>query len=224
MRTRTLIKVATASIQKNRMRAALTMLGIIIGVAAVIVMVAVGYGARNRIREQINNLGTNMIVITPGASQQAGVSQGAQAFPTLSLKDVDKIRSESQYVAAISPVIASRTVVIGSAGNWRTTINGVDTDYQTIRDWQTASGDFFSADDVSASHGGTVGELDENAIFYMQSRGLDRPSAVRVIVEGFFEPLIGELDDGPLEELLRAKVARKLARAREDIEAYATSR
>jgi len=115
MRTRTLIKVATASIQKNRMRAALTMLGIIIGVAAVIVMVAVGYGARNRIREQINNLGTNMIVITPGASQQGGVSQGAQAFPNLSLKDVDKIRSESQYVAAISPVIASRTVVIGAA-------------------------------------------------------------------------------------------------------------
>jgi putative ABC transport system permease protein len=151
MRTRTLIKVATASIQKNRMRAALTMLGIIIGVAAVIVMVAVGYGARNRIREQINNLGTNMIVITPGASQQAGVSQGAQAFPNLSLKDVDKIRSESQYVAAISPVIASRTAVIGPAGNWRTTINGVDTDYQTIRNWQTSSGDFFSADDVSAN-------------------------------------------------------------------------
>ena len=151
MRTTTLIKVATASIQKNRMRAALTMLGIIIGVAAVIVMVAVGYGARNRIREQINNLGTNMIVITPGASQQAGVSQGAQAFPNLSLKDVDKIRSESQYVAAISPVIVSRTAVIGPAGNWRTTINGVDTDYQTIRAWQTASGDFFSADDVSAN-------------------------------------------------------------------------
>jgi putative ABC transport system permease protein len=152
MRTGTLIKVATASIQKNRMRAALTMLGIIIGVAAVIVMVAVGYGARNRIREQINNLGTNMIVITPGASQQAGVSQGAQAFPNLSLKDVDKIRSESQYVAAISPVIVSRTAVIGPAGNWRTTINGVDSDYQTIRDWQPSSGDFFSADDVRSTH------------------------------------------------------------------------
>jgi Fe-S cluster assembly protein SufD len=81
-----------------------------------------------------------------------------------------------------------------------------------------------SADDVSASHGGSVGELDEDAIFYMQSRGLDRPTAVRVIVEGFFEPLIAELRDGPLEELVRAKVAGKLATAREDIEAYATSR
>jgi Fe-S cluster assembly protein SufD len=81
-----------------------------------------------------------------------------------------------------------------------------------------------SADDVSASHGGTVGELDENLIFYMQSRGLDRASAVRVIVEGFFEPLLAELRDEPLQELVRAKVARKLANARTDIEAYATSR
>jgi len=81
-----------------------------------------------------------------------------------------------------------------------------------------------SADDVSASHGGTVGELDEAAIFYMQSRGLDRPSAVRVIVEGFFEPLIAELADEPLEEIVREKIAGKLAAARHDIEAYATSR
>jgi Fe-S cluster assembly protein SufD len=81
-----------------------------------------------------------------------------------------------------------------------------------------------SADDVSASHGGTVGELDETAIFYMQTRGLDRPAAVRVIVEGFFEPLVAELQDEPLEELIRGKLAGKLAAAREDIEAYATSR
>jgi Fe-S cluster assembly protein SufD len=81
-----------------------------------------------------------------------------------------------------------------------------------------------SADDVSASHGGTVGELDEAAIFYMQSRGLDRPSAVRVLVEGFFEPVLAELGDEPLEQLIRTRLADKLASAREDIEAYATSR
>ncbi|HEX4562906.1 MAG TPA: SufD family Fe-S cluster assembly protein [Solirubrobacteraceae bacterium] len=81
-----------------------------------------------------------------------------------------------------------------------------------------------SADDVSASHGGTVGELDESAIFYMQTRGLDRASAVRVIVEGFFEPLIDELDDEPLAEAVRAKIADKLAAARADIETYATAR
>jgi Fe-S cluster assembly protein SufD len=81
-----------------------------------------------------------------------------------------------------------------------------------------------SADDVSASHGGTVGELDETAIFYMQTRGLDRPAAVRVIVEGFFEPLVAELQDEALEQLVRARVEQKLAAAREDIETYATSR
>jgi Fe-S cluster assembly protein SufD len=81
-----------------------------------------------------------------------------------------------------------------------------------------------SADDVSASHGGTVGELDEASIFYMQSRGLDRAAAVRVIVEGFFEPLIGELSDEPLEEMVRTKIAAKLARVKDDIEAYASAR
>jgi putative ABC transport system permease protein len=152
MRWKTLIRLATESILKNRMRALLTMLGIIIGVAAVIVMVAVGYGARSRIHEQINNLGTNMIVITPGASTSGGVSQGAQAFATLTLADVDKIRNEAQTVAAISPVIVSRSQVIAPGGNWRTMINGVDTDYQMIRDWQTDSGTFFEPDDVRAAH------------------------------------------------------------------------
>ena len=150
MKTTVLVKLATQSIMKNKMRAALTMLGIIIGVAAVIVMVAVGFGARSRIRAQINNLGTNMIVITPGAAQAGGVSQGAQAFPNLSLEDVEKIRREAQVVTAVTPVVVTRTQVIGDAGNWRTMINGVDTDYQVIRDWQTSSGDFFAPEDVAS--------------------------------------------------------------------------
>jgi putative ABC transport system permease protein len=151
MKSTILIRLATQSILKNKMRAMLTMLGIIIGVAAVIVMVAVGYGARSRIHEQINNLGTNMIVITPGASTSGGVSQGAQAFATLTLADADKIRNESQTVAAVSPVIVGRSQVIAPGGNWRTMINGVDTDYQTIRAWQTDSGAFFGPDDVLAA-------------------------------------------------------------------------
>jgi Fe-S cluster assembly protein SufD len=80
------------------------------------------------------------------------------------------------------------------------------------------------ADDVSASHGGTVGELDEALIFYMQSRGLTRPDAVRVIVEGFFEPLIVQLDDPGLEQALRDRIGAKLAAAAEDIERYAMAR
>jgi putative ABC transport system permease protein len=148
MKLMTLVKLALQAIRKNKMRATLTMLGIIIGVAAVIVMVAVGYGARSRIKQQINNLGTNMIVITPGASTQGGVSQGAQAFATLTVDDATKIRAEAQYVTAVSPVVATRMQVVAPQGNWRTSINGVDTDYQTIRDWPTAAGAFFGADDI----------------------------------------------------------------------------
>jgi Fe-S cluster assembly protein SufD len=81
-----------------------------------------------------------------------------------------------------------------------------------------------SADDVSASHGGTVGELDEMLIFYMQTRGLTRPQAVRVIVEGFFEPLIVQLDDEPLERQIRERIGAKLAAASDDIERYALAR
>jgi Fe-S cluster assembly protein SufD len=81
-----------------------------------------------------------------------------------------------------------------------------------------------SADDVSASHGGTVGELDEALIFYMQTRGLTRPQAVRVIVEGFFEPLIVQLDDPPLEQLIRERIGAKLASAAAEIERYALAR
>jgi Fe-S cluster assembly protein SufD len=81
-----------------------------------------------------------------------------------------------------------------------------------------------SADDVSASHGGTVGELDESKIFYMQSRGLTRPQAVRVIVEGFFEPLISQLGDPTLEQAIRDRIGAKLAAAADDIERYALTR
>ncbi len=150
MRASTLIKVAWTSILKNSMRTLLTMLGIIIGVGAVIVMVAVGQGAQNRIQEQIQNLGTNMLVITPGTSNQGGVSRGAGSFNRLTISDVDTLRRESTFLSAISPVIITFTQAIGGQGNWRTLINGVSTDYQLIRDWNVESGSFFSANDERA--------------------------------------------------------------------------
>ena len=150
MRTSTLIKVAWKSILKNSMRTLLTMLGIIIGVAAVIVMVAVGQGAQNRIQQQIRNLGTNMLVLTPGTSNQGGVSHGAGSFNRLTIADVDTLRRESTFLSAISPVIITFTQAIGGQGNWRTLINGVSTDYQLIRDWNVESGSFFSVSDERA--------------------------------------------------------------------------
>jgi putative ABC transport system permease protein len=150
MKRTTLIKIAGQSILRNKMRTLLTMLGIVIGVAAVIVMVAVGQGAQSRITEQIRNLGTNMIVITPGTSQAGGVSQGAGTFNRLTVEDAEKLDRESLLLAAVSPVIFSRAQAIGGQGNWRTMINGVSTEYFTIRDWQAAEGALFSDVDVRA--------------------------------------------------------------------------
>jgi putative ABC transport system permease protein len=145
-----LVKVAWQSIRKNTLRTLLTVLGIIIGVAAVIVMVAVGEGAQQRIKEQIENLGTNMIVVTPGAVSPSGVSQGAQSFNRLTIDDVATLHRESTLLSAISPVVVAAGQVIGGQGNWRTRVNGVSTDYQVIRDWPLASGSFFDAEDERA--------------------------------------------------------------------------
>jgi putative ABC transport system permease protein len=150
MKRATLVKVAAQSILKNKMRTLLTMLGIVIGVAAVIVMVAVGQGAQSRITEQIRNLGTNMIVITPGTSQAGGVSQGAGTFNRLTVEDAEKLDRESLLLAAVSPVIFSRAQAIGGQSNWRTTINGVATEYFSIRDWPVGDGALFSEADVRA--------------------------------------------------------------------------
>ena len=148
MRKSVLIKVATQSILKNKLRTFLTMLGIVIGVAAVIIMVAVGYGAQSTIARQIGALGTNMIMIMPGASSAGGVNQGAATFNRITPADFEKLQRESLLLAGISPVVFTNAQAISSQGNWRTRINGVSTDYQTIRDWAVGSGVFFSEADV----------------------------------------------------------------------------
>ncbi|HEX6250570.1 MAG TPA: ABC transporter permease [Gemmatimonadaceae bacterium] len=150
MRKAVLVKVAAQSILKNKMRTLLTMLGIVIGVGAVIVMVAVGHGARTSIQQQIQNLGTNMIIITPGATQQGGASQGAGSFNRLSLADAEKLKREGLLFAGVTPVIFTRTQAIAGNSNWRAPINGVDTDFQSIRDWPVTSGVFFNEGDVRA--------------------------------------------------------------------------
>jgi putative ABC transport system permease protein len=148
MKTKALLSMATGSILKNKMRTMLTMLGIVIGVGAVIVMVAVGNGAQKQIEAQIKNLGTNLIVVTPGRPAAGGASQGAQTFNRLTVADADKIRSDATMLSAVSPVIVTRTQIITGKGNWRTEIDGVSTDYLTIRDWGVTSGDLFTDDDV----------------------------------------------------------------------------
>ena len=114
MKTRVLFKMSVESILKNKMRTMLTMLGIVIGVGAVIVMVAIGNGAQSQIKQQIENLGTNLIVITAGSTSQGGASQGAQSFNRLTVDDVEKIKSQATMLAAVSPVIVTRTQIVGA--------------------------------------------------------------------------------------------------------------
>ena len=149
MRQSTLLRMSLQSILKNKMRTILTMLGIVIGVGAVIVMVAIGNGAQSQIQQQIQNLGTNLIVVTAGSTAQGGASQGAQSFNRLTVADVEKIKSQATMLAAVSPVIVTRTQIVGNARNWRAEVNGVSTDYLTIRNWGVTSGALFTDDDVS---------------------------------------------------------------------------
>ena len=148
MKTSVLIRIAGQSIMRNTMRTLLTMLGIIIGVGSVILMVAVGDGAQSQIEDQIRALGTNMIVITAGSSSQGGVNRGAGSFNRLTVDDADRIKRDGTLLSAVSPVIFTHAQIIGGVGNWRAVINGVSTDYQTIRDWAVETGVFFADTDV----------------------------------------------------------------------------
>ncbi|PIZ69670.1 MAG: multidrug ABC transporter substrate-binding protein, partial [Candidatus Marinimicrobia bacterium CG_4_10_14_0_2_um_filter_48_9] len=139
-----ILKAAMKSLMKNRMRSLLTSLGIIIGVSAVIVMVGIGEGSQRQIENQINALGTNLIVVFPSFSRSGGVSHGAGSFNRLTMDDVEKINQETTLLSGVSPVIRTGGQVIGGAGNWNTTIYGVNTDYFKIRNWELESGSEFT--------------------------------------------------------------------------------
>ncbi|MGD0589683.1 MAG: ABC transporter permease [Bacteroidota bacterium] len=142
---------AFRALQRNKMRSFLTMLGIIIGVAAVIAMLAIGQGAEYSVKEQIAALGTNVLMVFPGAQQQAGVRSGAGSATTLTEDDALAVSRECSAVQYISPgAIAGGQVIAGNL-NWSTSIQGVGTDYLEIRQWPIEYGDFFTDQDVKAA-------------------------------------------------------------------------
>ena len=151
MKQWTLVEMAAESIRRNTMRTLLTVLGIVIGVAAVIVMVAVGNGARRQIEASINGLGTNVIMLMPTAITRGGASQGADAYSRLTVGDAARIRREATLVSAVSPVVTARAQVISEQGNWRTRAFGVSADYFSIRDWWASSGQLFEDVDVRSA-------------------------------------------------------------------------
>lgn len=146
-----LLRVAVNSLLKNGMRSLLTSLGIIIGVSAVIVMVAIGTGSQDRIEREINALGTNLIIVFPGASQSGGVSRGAGSLNRLTLDDMEILEENATLIGAVSPVVRTGGQVVGGGNNWNSTVYGVSTDYFEIRNWQINYGDFFTERDIRSS-------------------------------------------------------------------------
>ncbi|MDP4117157.1 MAG: ABC transporter permease [Bacteroidota bacterium] len=150
MKLKNIFTAAIKSILKSRMRSLLTTLGIIIGVAAVIVMVSIGEGAQVQVEQQIASLGSNLIIIFPGASNTGGVNRGAGSSNRFTMEDVNKIMDQATYIKAISPIVRTAGQVIGGIGNWNTQVYGVSPEYLEIRSWTLATGEFFTNKDIVA--------------------------------------------------------------------------
>jgi putative ABC transport system permease protein len=142
---------AFRALQRNKMRSFLTMLGIIIGVGAVIAMLAIGQGAEYSVKEQIAALGTNVLMVYPGSQQQAGVRTAAGSATTLTEEDALAIARECPAVQYVSPGSFAGGQVIAGNLNWSTAVQGVGSDYLEIRQWQIEYGEFFTDQDVKAA-------------------------------------------------------------------------
>jgi putative ABC transport system permease protein len=148
MKWRSLIIAALRSIARNKMRSLLTMLGVIIGVGAVIALMALGRGSQADIQAQIAGLGTNLLIIHPTSSQTAGVRAGSGTLNTLTMEDVALLATSASLLQEVSPVIRVQEQIIAGNSNWNTQVNGVSVSYQTIRNHVMETGDFFTERDV----------------------------------------------------------------------------
>lgn len=151
MNTTNLLKIALRALANNKLRGFLTMLGIIIGVASVITMLAIGQGSKRSIQAQISEMGSNMIMIQPGADMRGGVRQDASAMETLKLQDYEDIVNETRYVSATSPSVNSSGQAIYGANNAPTTVYGISPDYMEIRRYEMEDGDMFSDQEVQTA-------------------------------------------------------------------------
>ncbi len=144
-------RIALRALRVNSARSGLTMLGIIIGVAAVIAMVGVGAGATARIQDQIQSIGSNLIIVLPGSISSNGVRLGSGAVATLTQDDAKAIAAECPSVAAVAPTVRGSVQVVFGNSNWATNAQGVTPDYMTIRDASMMYGQFFTTQDVDAA-------------------------------------------------------------------------
>jgi len=145
-----IIRVAFRALARNKMRAALTMLGIIIGVAAVIAMVSIGQGAQASVQAQIESIGTNLLFVSAGAQNLGGVRSGTgdSGTNTLTVEDLEAIRREVPSVSMVTPAVNARSQLVSGNMNWNTSVQGVSEQYPDVRKWMVQSGDFFGEADV----------------------------------------------------------------------------
>jgi putative ABC transport system permease protein len=145
-----IIRVAFRALVRNKMRAALTMLGIIIGVAAVIAMVSIGQGASASVQAQIESIGTNLLFVSAGAQNVGGVRSGTgdTGTNTLTVEDLEAIKREVPSVSMVTPAINARTQLVAGNMNWNTSVQGVSEQYPDVRKWPVQSGSFFTDADV----------------------------------------------------------------------------
>ena len=145
-----LIKIAWKAILLNKTRAMLTMLGIIIGVASVIAMLAIGEGSKESIKKNISSMGANLITIRPGAGMMGGVRSDPSSMQTLTLNDYKTLKTQTHYIKYISPMVNGSGQSIAGSNNWPTTIYGASPEYLSIRDWSVEKGSMFTEDDIES--------------------------------------------------------------------------
>lgn len=143
-----LFKIAFRALANNKLRAFLTMLGIIIGVASVIAMLAIGQGSKRSIQKQISEMGSNMIMIHPGAEMRGGVRQDPSSMQTLKLENYETLRDECMYLSAISPNVSASGQLISGSNNYPSSVSGVSIGYLTIRQLTVEQGEMFTEEDI----------------------------------------------------------------------------
>ena len=161
-----LFKIALRALANNKLRAFLTMLGIIIGVASVIAMLAIGQGSKKSIQQQISEMGSNMIMIHPGAEMRGGVRQDPSAIQTLKLENYEKLSEECTYLSGISPNVSSSGQLVAGANNYPSSVSGVSMDYLTIRQLTVEQGEMFTENDIrTAAKGCVIGKTIVDNLF-----------------------------------------------------------
>ena len=182
------LRVAVKALGRNKMRTSLTMLGMIIGVAAVITMVALGRGAQSEIESQVQSAGTNVIIVRAGNFRSRGVSMGMGQSPRLDTRDVDAIREQVPDALYVAAGVRTRDQIIAANQNWNTTIQGTDIEYPQIRSWTTDLGTFFTTIHVqSAAKVAVLGSVVRDQLF---GEGTD-PVGARVRIRNQSFQIIG---------------------------------